>query len=165
MLAAKLLLAVAYRGFKCIFATWVVCLRRAVNLNKFTVDILQERRNHRNYCQENCTAWMIHLVKVSLLMKNRSKQQGHWEPAAGFFPFFICISSEMSAIFISLTVRSQKLEWGRGMTSFYSASSCLRIGVMWSNFLDLVTMRAAKFWIACNLLILVAEVFDHTLEQ
>ena len=128
MLAAKLLLAVAYRGFKCIFATWVACLRRAVNLNSFTVDILQERRIQRSYCQENCTAWIIHLVKVSLLikiMKNRSKQQGRWEPAAGFFPFIICISSEMTAIFISLTVRTQKLEWGRGMTSFYSASSCL----------------------------------------
>ena len=29
--------------------------------------------------------------------------------------------------------------------------SCLRIGVIRSNCLDLVTMRAAKFWIACNL--------------
>ena len=43
--------------------------------------------------------------------------------------------------------------------------SCLSIGVIWLNFLDLVTMQAAKFWIACILLILVTEVFDHMLEQ
>ena len=29
---------------------------------------------------------------------------------------------------------------------------------MWSNFLELVTMRAAKFWTACNLQMLVGEV-------
>ena len=42
--------------------------------------------------------------------------------------------------------------------------NCLRMGVIWPNFLDLFTIRAVKFLIACNLLILVKEVFDHTLE-
>ena len=35
----------------------------------------------------------------------------------------------------------------------------------WSNFLELVTILLAKFWIDWSLLIFLADVFDHTVEQ
>ena len=47
----------------------------------------------------------------------------------------------------------------------YNILQCLRMGVIWPNFLNLFTIRAVKFWIACNLLILVTEVFDHRLNN
>ena len=38
-------------------------------------------------------------------------------------------------------------------------------GATWSNFLELVTILLAKFWIDWSLLIFLADVFDHTVEQ
>ena len=35
----------------------------------------------------------------------------------------------------------------------------------WSNFLELVTIVLAKFWIDWSLLIFLADVFDHKVEQ
>ena len=38
-------------------------------------------------------------------------------------------------------------------------------GATWSNFLVVVTILLAKFWIDSSLLIFPADVFDHTVEQ
>ena len=38
-------------------------------------------------------------------------------------------------------------------------------GATWSNFLEVITILLAKFWIDCSLLIFPADVFDHTVEQ
>ena len=43
--------------------------------------------------------------------------------------------------------------------------SFLQTGVLWSNFLVYVKMRAAKFCISCSLLRLIFDVPAHTVEQ
>ena len=49
--------------------------------------------------------------------------------------------------------------------SIVSHPSSLRTGVMWSNFLVFVKMRAAKFCISCNLWRLFFDVPAQTVEQ